>query len=118
MDPDPLGQPPFETLGNGLTVVNRGIIQDYQGEAMRARVRKVVERRDDLNAPNPACMGVKIGFIGPLEQAQDVQPLLTATGQFIGNPWRLPGIGDARDQVETRGIKIEQVDLASGLRRL
>ncbi len=118
MDPDPLRQPPLNTLRNRLTVVNRGIIQDYQGEAMRAHVRKVVERGNNLRAPDPAGVGVKIRFIRAIEQPQHIQPLPTATGQFIGHPWRLPGIGDAGDQVETRGIKIEKLDLALALRRL
>ena len=118
MDPDPLRQPPLNTLGNRLTVVNRSIIQDHQGEAMWARVRKVVERRADLSAPTSAGMRVKIRFIRAIEQPQHIQPLPTATGQFVGHPGRLPGIGDTRDQVEARGIKIKQLDLAPDLRRL
>jgi hypothetical protein len=61
---------------------------------------------------------VKIGCIRTIEQPQHVQPLPTTTGQFVGDPRRLPGIGDAWDQVKARGIKIENLNLASGLGRL
>jgi len=118
MHPNALRQPPLKTLGNRLTMVNRSIIDDHQGEVMRTRVRKVVERSDDLRASNPSSVGVKIRFIGAIEQPQHIQPLPTATGQFVGHPGRLPGIGHARDQVKAGGIKVEQVDLASVLRRL
>lgn len=33
LDPDPLCQPVLNTLGDGLTVVKRGLIQDHQREA-------------------------------------------------------------------------------------
>ena len=118
MHPNALGQPPLKTLGDRLTVVNRGIIQDHQGESMRARVRKVVERGNDIRAPDPTGVRVKIGFIGPIEQAQHVHPLPTATGEFVGHPRRLPGIRDAREQAKARGIKIENIDLTMGLCRL
>jgi len=118
MDPDALREPPLDTLSDRLTVVTRGIVQDHHGEAMGARVGEVIERRDDLRAPNPTCMGVKVSFIGPIEQPQHIQPLPTAAGQFVGHPWRLPGIRDARDQGKAGGIKIEKLDLATGLRRL
>ena len=85
---------------------------------MGVRVRKVVECGDDLRAPDPAGVRVKIRFIRAIEQPQRIQPLPTAAGQFIGHPWRLPGIRYARDQGKAGGIKIENLDLATGLRRL
>lgn len=115
MDPDPLRQPSLNTLGDGLTVVNRRIIQDNQREAVRADLGKMIERGDDLRAPDPARVRIKIGLIRPIEQSQDVQPLPTATGEFVGHPRRLPGIGNARNQGKAGGIKIEQVDLATDL---
>jgi len=107
MDSNALRQPPLETLGDRLTVVNRGIIQDHQGESMRARVRELIERGDDLRAPNPTGVRVKIRFIRAIEQPQHIEPPPTAAGQFVSHPRRLPGIGNARDQIEARGIKIE-----------
>ena len=118
MNPTSLRQPPLETLGNGLAVVNRGIVHDHQREVVRAHVREVVQRRDDLRAPEPAGGRVKIGFIRPIEQAQNGPPVPTATGKFVGDPRRLPGIGYAGDQVKAGGINIETVDLVTGRRRL
>jgi len=117
MDPDPLRQPSLNTLGDGLTVVNRRIIQDDQREAVRADLRKMIERGDDLRAPDPARVRIKIGFIRPIEQPQDVQPLPTAPGEFVGHPRRLPGIRHARDQIKAGGIKIENIELATGFGR-
>ena len=117
MDPDPLGQPSLNTLGDGLTVVNRRIIQDDQREAVRADLRKMIKRGDDLRASDPARVRIKIGFIRTIEQPQDVQPRPTATGEFVGHPRRLPSIRNARDQIKTGGIKIENIELATGFGR-
>ena len=57
MDPNLLRQPPLETLGNNLTVVNRGIVQDPHREVVRADRRQVAKRCDDLRAPDPARRG-------------------------------------------------------------
>ena len=114
----PFCPPPLDTARSGLAGVTRRVSHHYQGKAMRAHVGKVVERRDDLRAPDPAGMGVKIRFIRPIERAQDLQPLPTATGEFVGYPWRLPSIGYGGDQVKAGGIKIENIDLATGLPRL
>ena len=118
MDPDPVRQPPLHALSDGLTVVDRCIVQDHQGEVMRAHGGEVIERGDNLRAPNPTRVRVKIPFIGSIEQPQHIQPLPTAAGPFVGHPGRLPGIRDARDQGKAGGIKIEKLDLATGLRRL
>lgn len=55
----------------------------------------MIERGDDLRAPDPARGRLNIGFIGALEPAQDVQPLPTAPGAVVGHPRRLPGIRNA-----------------------
>ncbi len=117
MHPDPLRQPALETVRYGLAVVNWGIVQDHQSEVVRAHGSDMIERREDLRAPDPSGMGIQIRFIRPIEQAQHIQPLPTATRQFVSHPRRLPGIRYARDQIKPGGIKVKQVDLATGLGR-
>src|SRR5512144_18530 len=112
MDPDPLRQPSLNTLGDGLTVGKRRSIPDDQREAVRADLRKMIERGDALRAPDPARVRIKIGCIRALEPSQDVQPLPTATGEFVGHPRRLPGSRNAWDPITAGGITIENIELA------
>ena len=118
MDPDPLRQPPRDTLGNGLTVGNRGLVHHYQREVGRADLRKVVERGEDLRAPDPARGREKSASFARLSKPSAFKPLPTATGEFVGHPGRLPGIPDTRNPIKTRGIKVKKIDLTTGLGRL